>query len=240
MSQALNQLLFLTLFFTTSNALIAQQNLFGLWEMSKVEVGDQTMTPVAKWTQINPDGTYQTGNGWLQNGAGTWTYDKKNNAFEALDPNGIKDEFGPFTVSFLGKNMQWQRMEEGMKVIVTLKPIEQLPKATADRLKGLWDLCQAEKDGQPILATIDPEEKQYLFIRWDRIYEERDAEGQESTGYWHIHGHKPELTLLSHNKEKEAESWKVAFEEGMLVLSGISDSNKGLEYRYKRLNSFPK
>jgi hypothetical protein len=136
--------------------------------------------------------------------------------------------------------MKWERIEAGMKVVVTLRPIEQLPKATGDQLVGLWDLYGAKKEGQSILAKIDPEEKQYIFIRWDRIYKERDSAGQEGTGYWHIHGHKPELTLLSHNKGKKAESWKVAFEEGMLVLSGISDSNKGIEYTYKRLNSFPK
>lgn len=47
----------------------------GLWEVTKVIVGQEEMTPVAKWTQINKDGTFETGNGWLQNGNGTWTFD---------------------------------------------------------------------------------------------------------------------------------------------------------------------
>lgn len=240
MKKTHKQLPVLILLLIFSNALTAQQNIFGLWEMTQVKVGNEMVNPVAKWTRIHQDGTYQTGNGWLQNGAGIWTFNKKKNTFKAEDPNGIKDEFGPFTVSFSGKNMIWERMEDGMKVVVTLTPVDQLPKATGDQLVGLWELCEAKKEGQSILAEMAPGEKQYLFIRWDRIYEERDTEGKKSTGYWHIHGHRPELTLLSHHKGKEAESWKVSFEDEKLVLQGISDSNMGKEYQYKRLNAFPK
>lgn len=234
------QLLALALSLIFSTSLSGQESIFGLWEMTKVEVGKEIMTPVAKWTRINQDGTYQSGNGWLQNAAGTWTYDEQTNAFEAVDPKGIKDEFGPFTVSFSGKNMRWERMEEGMKVVVTLTPVDQLPKATGDQIVGLWGLSEAINEGQSILEEVDPENKKFIFIRWDRIYVERNGEGKRSTGYWHIHGHRPELTLLSHNKEKEAESWKVSFNGEKLVLQGISDSNKGLEYQFKRLNAFPK
>jgi len=230
----------LALLFILPYTLHTQNNITGLWEMTKVEVGDQIMTPVAKWTRINEDGSYQAGNGWLQNAAGQWSYDAKTKAFEAVDPNGIKDEFGPFTVSFKGKKMMWERMEEGMKVIVTLSPIQKLPKATGDQIVGLWDLTNATKDGSSILEEIDPDDKQYLFIRWDRIYVERNAEGQRKTGYWHIHGHKPELTLLSHDKAKDAESWRVEVSGTVLVLKGLSDSNTGIKYFFNRINEFPR
>lgn len=86
-----------TILFTFSLTLInAQQAVVGFWEVTEVKVGDQTMTPVAKWTRIHEDGTFQSGNGWLQNSEGTWTFDKKYNHFEANDPNGLVDEFGPF------------------------------------------------------------------------------------------------------------------------------------------------
>ncbi len=217
----------------------AQQTLVGFWEVTEVKVGDQTMTPVAKWTRINEDGTFQSGNGWLQNSEGTWTLDKKYNHFKAIDPNGLEDEFGPFTISFEAEKMFWMRMEEGMPVTVILEPIDKLPKSTSDQLVGLWDLIAAEKEGTSIIDTYDPEEKRNIFIRWDRIYVERNAEGNRQTGYWHIHGHKPEITLLSHQEGKDAESWKVSFKNENLIMEGISYSNKNLKFTFIRLNKFP-
>ncbi|KAA3637952.1 MAG: hypothetical protein DWQ02_05800, partial [Bacteroidetes bacterium] len=122
---------------------------------------------------------------------------------------------------------------------VTLAPIDKLPKSTADELVGLWDLIAAEKDGASIIDTYDPDGKRNIFIRWDRIYVEWNEDGHRETGYWHIHGHKPEITLLSHQKDKDAESWRVSFEKDYLILQGISDNNKNLKLTFKRLNKFP-
>lgn len=218
----------------------AQQTVTGFWEVKEVKVGDQIMTPVAKWTRINEDGTFQSGNGWLQNSEGTWSFDKKYDHFEAVDPNGLADEFGPFEVAFEAEKMTWRRMEEGMPVTVILEPIDKLPKSTADELIGLWDLISVEKDGTAILDTFDPDGKRSIFIRWDRVYSERDAQGRRTTGYWHIHGHKPEITLLSHQKDKDAQSWRVSFKNGQLILKGISDSNRNTMHTYQRMNQFPK
>ncbi len=65
----------------------------GIWEIRKVTVGDQTMTPVSKWTRINSDFIYQSGNGWLQNSEGNWTFDKSLNQFLPIEKNGIVDDF---------------------------------------------------------------------------------------------------------------------------------------------------
>ena len=70
----------------------------GFWRVDKVEVGQETMTPVAKWFRINQDGTYQSGNGWLQNSVGTWTFDKAKNLYVPTEKNGIVDLFGGFEV----------------------------------------------------------------------------------------------------------------------------------------------
>lgn len=217
----------------------AQQAVVGFWEVTEVKVGDQIMTPVAKWIRINDNGIFQSGNGWLQHSEGTWLFDEKYNHFEILDPNAFEDEYGPFSISFEAEKMFWMRMEEGMPVTVTLEPIDKLPKSTADNLVGLWDLIAAEKEGTSIVETYDPEDKRNIFIRWDRIYVEWNAEGNRETGYWHIHGHKPEITLFSHQKGKDAESWEVSFERDNLILQGISDGNKSLKLSFKRVNKFP-
>ena len=60
-------LIFLLLITTPSKA----QSITGLWGIDKVEVGIEELTPVAKWVRINENGTYQMGNGWLQNSEGT-------------------------------------------------------------------------------------------------------------------------------------------------------------------------
>ena len=57
------------------------QDIVGFWEIKEVIVGGKIMTPVAKWSKINKDGSYQSGNGWLQNSEGTWKFDKKNNLY---------------------------------------------------------------------------------------------------------------------------------------------------------------
>lgn len=230
--------LFVALLFTVFY--VSAQSIAGFWEVSKVQVGGQTMTPVSKWTKINKDGTYQSGNGWLQNAEGTWTYDKLKKLFTPSETNGIKDEFGPFTVELNDDTMTWLREEEGMIVTVSLKKITKKPKATADLLVGLWDLTAVSKDGTATLETFDPDNMYYIFIRWDRLYMERTTEGTRTSGYWHIHGHKPEVTLLSHDKNKQAETWHVEVAEKELKMTGISDSNKGVEMTFIRLNEFPK
>ena len=146
------------------------QEITGFWEFKKVDVGGKIMTPVAKWTIIDVDHTYRSGNGWLQNSVGTWTYDDKGRQFLPTGINGLKDEFGSFTVSFANENMMWEREEDGMKVQITMERIDEMPMSDADKLIGLWDLIQANKNGKIITSTFDPENKQYLFIRWDRIY----------------------------------------------------------------------
>lgn len=226
--------IFMTIGFT-----VQAQKITGLWEVTKVEMGDQSMTPVAKWTRINKDGTYQSGNGWLQNSIGTWSYDKTANQFSPVEANGIADNYGPFTVSFEGETMFWKRMEDGMEVTVTLESIWEMPMSTADKLNGLWDLQSTTDDGKDITGEYDPDNKYYLFIRWDRIYIERTSKGERKSGYWHINAHRPEITLLSQPGVKEPESWAITINNRVLTLKGISDSNKSLELTFTRIHQFP-
>ena len=135
--------------------------------------------------------------------------------------------------------MNWQRKEEGRFVTVTFKPISQLPKATADRMTGLWALTAVVTEGENVTAAFDPDDQHYVFFRWDRIYVERTPEGKRATGYWHINGHRPEVTMLSHQQGKPVENWKVSVTETELSMSGNSDTNKGTKRIYHRIHQFP-
>lgn len=217
----------------------AQKNrIIGFWEMESVTVGEQNMTPVAKWTKINADGTFQSGNGWLQNSAGTWSYDEKNNIFSSKDPLGIREDYGGFTVSFDKEKMIWEREEDGMPVKVTMKPIQKLPMAPADYLVGLWDLEEITANDQSIIRDFDKDNKHRLFIRWDRIYINYAPDGTKFTGYWQINAHKPEVTFLPHSEGEKPESWFIEVDGHELKMTGISDSNRDIQRIYFRRNTF--
>lgn len=234
-------ILILLLFIVTpvSLAIGQKNNVVGLWGVEMVMVGERDVTPVAKWFRINQDGTNQAGNGWLQNSEGTWKYDEQNHTYESINKNGIADEFGPFSIHFEEEKMVWQRDEEGMDVTVTLSRIDELPKAPADLVQGLWDLEQVFEKESDITEDFDAADLYYIFIRWDRIYVERTVEGERTSGFWHMDAHQPHITLISHQDEKKREAWNVDVSDSTLVLTGLSDSNKNLEMHLVRIQAFP-
>ncbi|WP_143057642.1 hypothetical protein [Cyclobacterium xiamenense] len=232
------QLFIISSIFLTQSSYGQKSRMIGLWEAINVDVGEENMTPVAKWFRFKEDGTTESGNGWLKNYDGTWEYDAGKSTFGSNDPLGIKDEAGAFKVSFDKEYMYWEREEDGMPVKVTLKPVNELPMSPADFLKGVWGIESITKDGVSILDQFDPNGKHYLHIRWDRIYRNRNSEGEIFTGYWHIHGHRSEITLLPHTEGKIAESWRIEVNEKELLMVGISDTNRNIERKYVRRNTF--
>ena len=224
-------LLLVSFFFST---VLYGQSLEGLWEITSVQVGNKAMTPTAKWTRILKDGTYQSGNGWLQNAEGSWTNDKTQKTITMSQHNGIIDEFGGFKYSFSGDEMMWVRTEEGMEVTVTLTRVKSVPMAPADKLVGVWiaeNNIVAESGNGALPA--------YFFFRWDRIFKHRNNQGTTETGYWHMNGHKPHVTFLPHNDNHSPETWEVRFTNDELVLTGLSESNSGRNITYKRSNRIP-
>ncbi len=229
----------LILLITLFSYMTSAQPVIGFWEIKEVKVGDKLMTPVARWTRINKDGTYQSGNGWHQNSEGTWQFNAEASTFFPSETNGIKEPFGAFHVSVNGKNMIWQRMEGGMNVKVTLAPINKLPKSTADQIVGLWDLTDALQEKQSIKAQFDPENKYYIFIRWDRVYVKRTSKGEQETGYWYINAHQPEVTFINENEKETHQRWRISVNNSELTLYGISESNKNTKLLFQRVNEFP-
>ena len=225
----------LFLFLTTqSNA----QSITGFWGVDEVLVGGRNLTPVAKWFKINEDSTFYSGNGWLQNSFGTWSYNKKTNEYKQGNTNGIRDEFGAFKVSFSDNKMAWERNEDGMDVVVTLSRISKMPMSPADSIAGLWDLSMVKKGAEDITSTFDPDDQQYFFIRWDRLFRIRNPDGSVSSGYWHMDGHAPKFFLVDFNKEVEDQVYMVSFQKDLLIMEQQGGGN--LVLTCKRINEFPK
>ena len=209
----------------------------GFWQVEKVEVGEKAMTPVVKWFKINADHTQSSGNGWLQNVEGTWSFDKNTYLFTPVNNDGVIDESGPFAVSFIDQNMIWEREEEGMLVRVTLFPIDKLPQGPADRLLGLWDFVSVEKNGENVMKEYDPEQKRYLFFQWDHRFRDVFGPQGKTSGTWQMNGHHPILHLINDNNV--VEQFTVSFGESTMILIGKSTNGENLKLSFARITSFP-
>lgn len=228
----------LIVFVTMLTNLTTAQPVIGFWGFTSVMVGERNMTPVAKWAKYSPDGTFISGNGWTQNSIGTWVYNEETNEFTPSNTNGIKDEYGPFRVSFEGEKMIWARDEDGMKVTVSLIKITDLPASPSDSIKGLWILSRViDKNGKR-LNDFDPNQKQFIHIRPDMRYRLRNPDQTFSQGFWHMDGHRPIFSLLNYDRQTENEVFSVSFNEQLLVMK--SQNEEGLVYQYMRTNEFPK
>lgn len=231
--------LFILIHIIFIHQVVQSQNLTGIWLVEKVQVGDEQMTPVSKWFNFHENGKYESGNGWLQNTIGTWSYDPEAQEFSATNKLGIKDEAGPFKIETKGKTMVWSRMEEGSNVKIYLQQIQSIPPSYTDLLPGLWKLTESSEPSESVTSGPLTGLK-HVFIRWDRIYRATDQDSKSKTGYWHVNGHRPELTLLPHQTETDAASWRIQVSEKELELTGISDSNKDQVKKFIRIHQFPK
>lgn len=174
---------------------LSAQDILGLWQVTKVQVGAKEMTPQEKWIRFSEQG-FEGGNGLLQNGAGTYQWDRENLKLSLDDTLGFKDPNGAFAVEVLDSIMRWTRIEEGMQVRVDLKRIQNLLLRLADKLVGVW-----EADNQDSLA--------YIFFRWDRVYIAVYKDGDRESGLWYAHAHRPELSLHPWDKNKESRHYVI-------------------------------
>jgi hypothetical protein len=220
-----------------------QAQVDGLWGVTKVTVGNQVLTPVAKWIKFDHE-KQSSGNGWLQHTTGTYTYNRKNSTLEIKDYNEPSDEFGPFTITIPGPDdMRWTRMEEGENVIVELKRIEAISMSPSDEIHGLWGLEKALKADVDITAQYDPQKKYSMFIQWTHNYVINTG-AEKITGLWYVNAHRPELRFLRMGHEQELDKWEISIpwppEGKTLVLKGMSDQNKEIVLLFKPLTQFPK
>lgn len=180
-------------------------------------MGDQSMTPVARWTRFNADNTQVSGNGWLQHSYGTWSL--KDSLLSVEDTNGIQDITTPFSVKIQENTMTWKRDEGGQEVKVSLKRIDKLPQSGGNKLIGLWKLTSFVNDGNDMTVVINPDGKSMLQLRWDNTYVRHNMPQGKKYGVYKIHGHKPEIQLVNYGNEPQFSFWAFSFADDKLTLT---------------------
>jgi len=192
--------------------------LVGLWKVTEVMVGNEALTPTAKWFEFLSDGTLSSGNGWLQNFFGSFNYDQDTQELIQAS-NGKADEYGAFKVSLSDEGMTWQRVEDGRAVKVTLKKATKKPLAPWDKIVGRWTIEKAE--------GLDPEtgvvKSEYsmrpgaYFFRWDREYRKYDENNERTEmGIWHIGSHSPTLSIMAQDGKTNVK-WEISFEGQQMI-----------------------
>ncbi len=219
-----------------------QAQLDGLWVVTKVSVGNQVMTPIAKWVRFEHE-RHTSGNGWLQHTTGTITYNKKISTLDIKNDNEPNEDVGPFTIASLTSDeMRWTRIEEGENVVVDLKRANALPMSPSDEIHGLWGLEKATKAGADITSQYDPKKKYTMFIQWTHNYVINNG-AEKITGIWYVNAHRPELKLLAAGHEQEPDKWEISILSSSirkLVMKGMSDNNKEIVLNFNSLTEFPK
>ena len=221
-----------SLFFSCQES-AKEKGIHGLWLVEKVEMGDNSMTPVSKWVQFNSDATQTSGNGWLQHSYGTWSLNE--NQLEVNDENGIIDAAGAFHVSLQENNMTWKREEEGQEVLVSLRRIKKLPQSEGNKLTGLWKLTKAIDQGNDITAIVNKQNKAMMHLRWDNVYVQHNMPEGRTFGVYKIHGHKPEIQLVNYGSESQFSFWNFSLEGKKLVLES---TDKKSQMEFERIHQF--
>ncbi|MFY0593658.1 hypothetical protein [Roseivirga sp.] len=171
----------------------------GLWEVTEVTVGEEKLTPTAKWFQLLADGSMTSGNGWVQNFDGSFNYDSGTKKLLQAS-QGIVDEFGAFNVTMTKNGMTWERLEMETLVKVTLIKADKKPLAPWDIIVGNWAIesqnINSNNDDHP--PTDDFLEFGSIYFGWDRRFKKYDENGKRiETGIWHIEAHSNWIWLIS-------------------------------------------
>ena len=213
-----------------------QSTLEGLWVVKTVQVGEQEMTPNARWTRFNANHTQESGNGRFQHSYGTWQLDEATYSLSVTNLNGLEDSNGPFTVSIRDDKMTWTRTEEGQPVAVTLERSSTLSETYSDRLLGLWSLDSLSGEGKYFNQSNTAGTASYIFFRWDKRFVIQSENGRIN-GVYNVHGHKPEVELIPYGGQLDRDFWKVNYDDGYISLK-LLNSNKNITRRFRRINKF--
>lgn len=210
-----------------------EKGIEGLWVVDQVTVANKSMTPIAKWTRFNSDGTQVSGNGWLQHSWGTWQLNK--DSLSVIDVNGIQDQTGPFQIEILESEMNWRRIENGEEVRVSFKRVDEIPQSDRTKLFGLWKLISAYDQGNDISAIVNPDGKAMLQLSWDQMYIQHNLPKGKNYGIYRIHAHKPEIQLVNYGSESSFSFWNFTLNADQLKL--ISSDEKS-EMNFERIHKY--
>ena len=207
----------------------------GLWIVKSVTIGDEEMTPDARWMRFNSDLTQESGNGWLQHSVGNWKLDTETNSLTIVNKNGIDDPNEPFKITLSNNEMIWQRTEEGQNVIIKLETTLRLPSTSGDKLLGLWKLEKAVGKGS-YFSTSNVNDD-YLFFRWDKRFIIGTEKGRVH-GVYNVHGHKPEVELIPYGDQYPRDFWKINFGEKAITLK-LLNTDSIVTRKFIRIHNFP-
>jgi hypothetical protein len=185
--------------------------IIGLWEVIQVTVGEEELTPTAKWIAFLEDGKMLSGNGGITHIRGSWTFDQNTQMLNQIS-NGQQDPYGGFKVDYGDNNMGWTRMEDGMPVKVELARISEKPMAPWDLILGSWQIKEQSIESK---GNITSPEKSVsfnaIYIGWDGRYRKFDQNGKRiETGIWHIESHSPWLWTIS-DADNTKTGWSIEF-----------------------------
>lgn len=223
---------FVVFLFSCDNQNKKELKIDGLWLVKKVKVGQEEMTPIAKWMKFNADSTQTSGNGWLQHSFGSWSLYK--NKLSMKNTNGLDDESEPFKISLEKSKMTWSRVEEGENIQVFLERINKIPASDGNNLMGLWKLDTV------FLGHHTENLKSSsitLFLRWDNTYVIQQSKEEKYYGIYKIHGHKPELQMVNYGETPEFKFYKFSISDDKLTLTNTDTNTKLI---YSRIHQFPK
>ena len=209
----------------------------GLWVVKSVVVGDEEMTPNARWTRFNSDLTQESGNGRFQHSYGTWKLNQNSNKLYIENTNGLDDINEPFVISLNQSEMIWERSEEGQNIKVILERSSELPETYGDKILGLWELEKAIGNGSYFKESDKKEMNDYIFFRWDKRFVIESEKGRVN-GVYNVHGHKPEVEIIPYGSQAKRDFWEIQFEENQITLK-LLNSDTIVTRRFRRIRMFP-
>lgn len=204
-----NKLSIVLLFFTYT----ATAQIEGLWEVKKVMVGDQLLTPTAKWFDLKANKQVESGNGGITNLEGSW--DLTGEILTFKNAQGVTDPYGSFTIGVQNKDMTWSRKEDGRMVTINLSKSDQKPKAPWDKIVGYWVLEKVLRGTEDVTAYYNTDNDRFIFIRWDRRFNSNyvGEKKDDHRGFWHIESHSPYLRLFSGKGDLYDTNWDISFND---------------------------
>jgi hypothetical protein len=209
----------------------------GLWIVKSVTVGNENLTPNARWTRFKADHTQESGNGRFQHSYGTWALNPESSELSITNSNGLDDPNEPFTISINQNEMTWERTEEGQKIKVNLVRSFQLPETYGDQILGLWQLEKAVGDNKYFNESDTNESSAYLFFRWDKRFVIESEKGRVN-GVYNVHGHRPEVELIPYGDEVKRDFWRIEFEGDHIALK-LLNTDSTITRTFKRIRNFP-
>lgn len=213
-----------------------EKSMDGLWEITKVSIGEGEMTPVARWIRLNKDFTQESGNGWLQHSVGTWTLDPTNNLLGVNNSNGIEDKV-PFEVNLTGNTMTWKRIEMGEEVSISLRRISKIPTSEANKLFGLWKFTSIHMDSKEISDSLNPKNKATLYLAWDHNYKLSHYPDGDKYGIFKTHGHRQRMQMVVNynTRQPKIEFYNFEIDKDTLHLKSV---NKNIQLKLIRIHQF--